>query len=285
MLLHRLAPEGFLAATAPDGAVRILYSDPFETPPGEWEYGRTVDPEADGLLTPLPSAGSRGGTPGKIVGIGRNYHAHAAELGNPMPPEPLIFLKAPSALVGPGEPVLLPPESERVEFEGEIAVVVGRRLTRADRREAAAAVLGVTCAVDVTARDLQRKDATFARGKSFDTFCPVGPTLRVILRPEPELADLEVVTRVNGEERQRGHTEQMEWGIAELLSYVSRHMTLEPGDLVLTGTPSGVGPLEAGDRIEVEVSGVGTLRNPVERLVLPEAADDADREPVGEADA
>jgi 2-keto-4-pentenoate hydratase/2-oxohepta-3-ene-1,7-dioic acid hydratase in catechol pathway len=206
------------------------------------------------------------------VGIGRNYHAHAAELGNPMPPEPLLFLKAPSSLVGPGEPVLLPPESERVEFEGEIAVVVGRRLARAGREEAAAAVLGVTCAVDVTARDLQRKDATFARGKSFDTFCPVGPALLVASASGPELGNLEVVTRINGEERQRGHTSQMEWGIVELLAYVSRHMTLEPGDLVLTGTPSGVGPLEEGDRIEVEVTGVGVLRNPVERLVVPTAA-------------
>lgn len=257
MLLYRFAPEGFHAATAPDGTVRILFSDPFETPPGAWDLGRIVDPEAAGLLLPIP-----GGTPGKIVGIGRNYHAHAAELGNPMPPEPLIFLKAPSSIIGPGEPVLLPPESERVEFEGEIAALVGRRLTRAGEDEAAEAVLGVTCAVDVTARDLQRRDATFARGKSFDTFCPVGPALAI----GADLADLEVVTRVNGEERQRGHTAQMEWAIAELLSYVSRHMTLEPGDLVLTGTPSGVGPLAAGDRLEVEVSGVGVLRNPVERL-------------------
>ncbi len=257
MLLYRLAPEGFHAATAPDGSVRILFSDPFETPPGRWEYGRTVDPEAAGLLLPIPA-----GTPGKIVGIGRNYHAHAAELGNPMPPEPLIFLKAPSSIIGPGEPVLLPPESERVEFEGEIAALLGRRLSRAGEDEAGEAILGVTCAVDVTARDLQRKDATFARGKSFDTFCPVGPALAIGADP----TDLEVVTRINDEERQRGHTSQMEWGIAELLSYVSRHMTLEPGDLVLTGTPSGVGPLTAGDRLEVEVSGVGVLRNPVERL-------------------
>jgi 2-keto-4-pentenoate hydratase/2-oxohepta-3-ene-1,7-dioic acid hydratase in catechol pathway len=277
VLLYRLAPEGFLAATAPDGSVRILYSDPYETPPGQWDYGQAVDPREGDLLAPLPAGGAggaRGGAPGKIVGIGRNYHAHAAELGNPMPPEPLIFLKAPSSLIGPGEPVLLPPESERVEFEGEIAVVVGRRLTRAGREEAAGAVLGVTCAVDVTARDLQRKDATFARGKSFDTFCPVGPAL--LLGADPD--DLEVVTRINGDERQRGHTRQMEWGIVELLSYVSRHMTLEPGDLVLTGTPSGVGPLEKGDRIEVEVSGVGVLRNPVERLLLPEPVGAVGRE-------
>lgn len=252
MLLYRLAPEGFLAATAPDGRVRILLSDPFETAPESWEHGREVDPARSGLLVPV--------VPGKIVGIGRNYRDHAAELGNPMPPEPLLFLKAPSSVIGPGEPVLLPPESERVELEGEIAVVVGRRLTRASGGEAWAGILGVTCAVDVTARDLQHKDATFARGKSFDTFCPLGPAILVA----PDLDDLELVTRVNGEERQRGHTSQMAWGIVELVVYVSRFMTLEPGDVILTGTPAGVGPLADGDALEVEVTGVGVLRNPAE---------------------
>jgi len=257
VLLYRIAPEGFYAATIPDGStgtVRIVYSDPFETPPDAWELGRTVDLEAEGLLVPV--------RPGKVVGIGRNYHAHAAELGNPMPPEPLVFLKAISSVIGPGAPIVLPPESERVEFEGEIAAVIGQRLTRAEPEAAAEAVLGVTCAVDVTARDIQRKDATFARGKSFDTFCPLGPAIAV----GAPLDDLEVVTRVNGEERQRGRTSQMEWGIVELVSYVSRHMTLEPGDVLLTGTPSGVGPLTDGDVIEVEVGGVGVLRNPVESL-------------------
>jgi 2-keto-4-pentenoate hydratase/2-oxohepta-3-ene-1,7-dioic acid hydratase in catechol pathway len=156
--------------------------------------------------------------PGKVVGIGRSYRDHAAELGNPMPAEPLIFLKAPSAVIGPGEPVLLPPESERVEYEGEIAAVVRRRLTRASEPEAQAGLLGVTSALDVTARDLQRQDATFARAKSFDTFCPLGPAILV----EPELAALEVVTRLNGAERQRGRASQMAWGIAELAAYVSR---------------------------------------------------------------
>lgn len=257
MLLYRLAPEGFLAATAPDSRVRILVSDPFETPPGAWEYGREADPAGSGLLVPV--------VPGKVVGIGRSYRDHAAELGNPMPAEPLVFLKAPSAVIGPGEPIVLPPESERVELEGEIAAVVGRRLTRASPDEARAGLLGVTCALDVTARDLQRKDATFARAKSFDTFCPLGPAILV----DPDLEALEVVTRVNGEERQRGRTSQMAWGIAELAAYVSRFMTLEPGDVILTGTPAGVGPLAAGDVVEVEVSGVGVLRNPVERRVSP----------------
>ncbi len=252
VLLYRLASEGFFAATAPDGAVRILLSDPFEVPPAAWRFGAAADPEASGLLVPVVA--------GKIVGIGRNYRDHAAELGNPMPPEPLIFLKAISSVVGPGEPVLLPPESERVEYEGEIAVVVGRRLTRAGEDEAAAGILGVTCACDVTARDLQKRDATFARAKGFDTFCPLGPAILV----DPDLGDLEVVTRVDGAERQRGSTRDMEWGLVDLVVYVSRHMTLEPGDVILTGTPAGVGPLADGDRIEVEVSGVGVLANPVE---------------------
>jgi len=255
VLLYRLGPEGFLAVREPEGGeLRILHSDPFTTPPGAWELGR---PAGDGgpprgLLPPV--------VPGKVVGIGRNYRAHAEELGNPPPDEPVVFLKAPSSIVGPGVPIVLPPESERVEFEGEIAAVVGRRLRRASRDEAAAAVLGVTAACDVTARDLQRRDPTFARAKSFDTFCPLGPAVRV----GADLDDLEVVTRVDGEERQRGHVRQMTWGIAELVAWVSGIMTLEPGDLLLTGTPAGVGPLAPGQTVAVEVPGVGVLENPVE---------------------
>ena len=252
MLLYRLGPEGFYAATDPEGQPRWLYSDPFETRPGGFELGKAVDPAREGLLPPL--------VPGKIVGVGRNYREHAAELGNEPPEEPLLFLKAPSSVVGPLAPIVLPPESERVEYEGEIAVVVGARLRRATAEEASSAVLGVTCACDVTARDLQRRDATFARAKSFDSFCPLGPAILL----DPDLDDLEVATRVNGEERQRGHVRQMSWGIAYLLAFISRMMTLEPGDLVLTGTPAGVGPLADGDRLEVEVSGVGVLESPVE---------------------
>jgi 2-keto-4-pentenoate hydratase/2-oxohepta-3-ene-1,7-dioic acid hydratase in catechol pathway len=195
--------------------------------------------------------------------VGRNYVEHAKELNNPMPEEPLLFLKAPSSLIGPGASIVLPPESQRVEHEGEIAVVLRRRLTRgATPEEARAAVLGVTCANDVTARDLQRKDAVFARAKSFDTFCPVGPAIRV----GSDLEDLTVATRVNGAERQQGHARDIAFGIVDLLLYASRMMTLEPGDLLLTGTPAGVGPLLDGDRVEVEVSGVGVLSNPVEAL-------------------
>lgn len=252
MLLYRLGPEGFYAATDEEGQLRVLFSDPFEAPPGEWEFGRSVDSGPQGVLAPVH--------PGKIIGIGRNYRAHAEELGNPVPDEPVIFLKAPTSIIGPGATIVLPPESECVEFEGEIAVIIRRRLHRASRNEIRRAVLGVTCACDVTARDLQRKDPTFARGKSFDTFCPFGPGVLV----EPELDNLEVITRVNGEERQRGKTKMMLFDIPELLSYTSRMMTLEPGDIVLTGTPDGVGPLTDGDHLEVEVSGVGVLGNPVE---------------------
>jgi 2-keto-4-pentenoate hydratase/2-oxohepta-3-ene-1,7-dioic acid hydratase in catechol pathway len=256
VLLYRVGPEGFYAvAEEIGGEARVLYSDPFETLPGGWETGRSVALEESGLLAPV--------RPGKIVGIGRNYVEHADELGNPRPAEPVIFLKAPSSVIGPRTPVVLPPESERVEFEGEIAAVVRHRLRRASAEEAAAALLGVTAACDVTARDLQRRDPTFARGKSFDTFCPLGPAVRV-LDGGAGLDDLTVVTRVDGAERQRGHTSRMTWPIAELVAWVSAIMTLEPGDVVLTGTPAGVGPLADGGRLEVEVSGVGVLENPVE---------------------
>lgn len=273
MLLYRLGPDGsFAVSDEVGGEMRRLLSDPLATPPEQWSLGPPVAPQAPGAA-PARTKGSSGQPapagavlapilPGKIVGIGRNYVEHAKEMDNPVPSEPLLFLKSPSSLIDPGAPVVLPLESQRVEYEGEIAVVVSRRLRRASADEAAAAVLGVTCACDVTARDLQRKDATFARAKSFDTFCPLGPALRI----GADLADLTVVTRLNGAERQRGHTREMVFGIVDLLVYTSRMMTLEPGDLLITGTPGGVGPLAAGDRIEVEVTGVGILANPVELL-------------------
>lgn len=252
MLLYRVGPEGFFAATDEEGRLRVLYSDPFEVHPEAWELGRVVASGAQGAMVPVQ--------PGKVVGIGRNYRAHAEEFGHPVPEEPLLFLKSPSAVIGPKAPVVLPPESERVEFEGEIALILRSQLRRAAPDEARQAILGVTCACDITARDLQRQDASFARSKSFDTFCPLGPAIRV----QPDLEDLELVTRVNGDERQRGHSREMLFDFVELLVYVSRMMTLGPGDVVLTGTPAGVGPLADGDRIEVEVTGVGALENPVE---------------------
>jgi 2-keto-4-pentenoate hydratase/2-oxohepta-3-ene-1,7-dioic acid hydratase in catechol pathway len=253
MLIYRIGPEGFLAVSdSPEGEMRLLHSDPMTEPVERWELGRPVDRQGAALLAPV--------LPGKIVGIGRNYVAHAREMDSPVPSEPLLFLKAPSSVIGPRVPVVLPLESQQVEYEGEIAVVVGRRLRRATAEEAAQAVLGVTAACDVTARDLQRKDATFARAKSFDTFCPLGPAILV----GADLDDLALTTRLNGAERQRGHTREMVFGIVDLLVYTSRMMTLEPGDVLLTGTPGGVGPLAGGDLVEVEVSGVGVLANPVE---------------------
>jgi 2-keto-4-pentenoate hydratase/2-oxohepta-3-ene-1,7-dioic acid hydratase in catechol pathway len=198
--------------------------------------------------------------PSKIVCVGRNYREHAAELGNAMPDEPLLFLKAPSTIIGDGDWIELPESSQRVEHEGELAVVIGRRCRRLSTDEDPLAyVLGYTCLNDVTARDLQRKDVQFTRGKSFDTFCPVGPYIVTGLDP----TDLSVETRVNGQVRQSGRTSAMAFPVTHLIRYISHAMTLEPGDLIATGTPAGVGPLLDGDVCEVEVEGVGTLRNNV----------------------
>ena len=197
--------------------------------------------------------------PGKIVCVGRNYADHAKELGNEVPKAPLLFFKPPSALVGVGAPIILPRASQQVEFEGEIGVVIGKPLRRADEAAAEAAIRGFICANDVSARDLQKSDGQWARAKGFDSFCPVGP--KVV--EELDWRRLEVVTRVNGVERQRGKTADMVFSIPRLLAYISDIMTLEPGDLVLTGTPAGVGPLQPGDVVEVEIPGVGILSNPV----------------------
>ncbi len=199
-------------------------------------------------------------TPTKIVCIGRNYLAHARELGNELPPEPLIFLKPPSALLAPGQPIVLPPQSRQVEYEGEIGVVVLERLKGVSVAQAERARLGFVCVNDVTARDLQKSDGQWSRAKGFDTFCPVGPAVVEGL----DWRSLEVRTRVNGEERQHGRTADMAYSIPVILSYISSVMTLEPGDLIPTGTPAGVGRLSPGDVVEVEVPGIGILRNPVQ---------------------
>ncbi len=195
----------------------------------------------------------------KIVCVGRNYVDHAKELGNEMPKEPLIFLKPPSSLIGDGQPIRLPGVSKQVEYEGEIGVIVGQRLSRVDEKQARAAILGIAAVNDVTARDLQKSDNQWTRAKGFDTFCPVG----VPGEAPADLGSLEVVTRVNGQERQRGKASQMAFQIPMLLSYISNIMTLEPGDLVCTGTPAGVGTLKAGDEVEIEVVGVSRVRNTV----------------------
>jgi 2-keto-4-pentenoate hydratase/2-oxohepta-3-ene-1,7-dioic acid hydratase in catechol pathway len=204
------------------------------------------------LLTPC--------VPTKIVCVGRNYREHAAELGNEMPSEPLLFLKAPSSVIAHEESIRLPAYSVRVEHEGELAVVIGRAARAiSDDENPLDYVLGYTCLNDVTARDLQRKDGQFTRAKSFDTFCPFGPHIVTEIDP----LDLQVETRVNGEVRQRGRTSEMAFSVPFLVRYVSRMMTLEPCDLISTGTPAGVGPLRDGDTVEVEVEQVGTLRNRV----------------------
>jgi 2-keto-4-pentenoate hydratase/2-oxohepta-3-ene-1,7-dioic acid hydratase in catechol pathway len=200
--------------------------------------------------------------PSKIVCVGRNYTAHAKELGTDVPKEPLLFLKPPSSLIAHGEQIALPAQSERVEHEAEIGVVIGRRLCDASAEDARAAIFGFTCVNDVTARDLQRRDVQFTRAKSFDTFCPVGPWIETERSPE----DLTIIGRVNGSERQRAHARDMVFPIVELVSFISSVMTLEPGDLIATGTPEGVGPLNPQDIVEIEIEGIGTLINVVEGL-------------------
>lgn len=198
-------------------------------------------------------------TPGKLVCVGRNYADHAKELGNETPSEPIIFLKPPSALLPPGGTIVRPRASQRVDFEGELAIVIGREAKHVSAAAWRDYVRGFTCANDVTARDLQKRDVQFTRGKGFDTFAPLGPCIETGLDP----ADLRITTRVNGDVRQDGRTSQMIFPCGVLMEFISGIMTLVPGDVILTGTPAGVGPLASGDVVEVEIEGIGTLRNDV----------------------
>ena len=217
--------------------------------------GRVVESsELPAGATLLPPA-----VPTKIVCIGRNYADHAKELGNEAPSEPIVFLKPPSALLAPGGTIVRPAASQRVDFEGELAIVVGREAKGVSSARWRDYVRGFACANDVTARDLQKKDVQFTRGKGFDTFCPIGPWIETDLDP----ADLRITTRVNGETRQDGRTSQMIFSCASLFEFITGVMTLMPGDVILTGTPAGVGPLQAGDSVEVEIEGIGVLRNEV----------------------
>jgi 2-keto-4-pentenoate hydratase/2-oxohepta-3-ene-1,7-dioic acid hydratase in catechol pathway len=198
--------------------------------------------------------------PSKIVCVGRNYREHAAELGNKMPDEPLLFLKAPSAIIFSGDEIVLPKQSQQVEHEGELGVVIGRVARNIPSEEDPLRyVLGYTCVNDVTARDLQRKDVQFTRGKSFDTFCPVGPWIETDIDPQ----NVTVETRINGEVKQKGNTADMAFPVSFLIRYISEIMTLYPGDLIATGTPAGVSRMKAGDTVDVEVSGIGILQNRV----------------------
>ena len=239
------APEEDLAFHLDHARKKALVADP---------TGFDFEPmplSAANLLAPV--------TPSKIVCVGRNYRDHAKELGNEVPAEPLLFFKPPSSLLNPGGVVRMPAASARVDFEGELALVIGKRATKlkpdADWRSV---VRGYTLANDVTARDLQKKDGQWTRAKGFDTFCPVGPWVSDEVDPA---AGLEIETHVNGELRQHGSTADFIFGIPELLAYITAAITLEPGDLVLTGTPAGVGPLNAGDRVEVSMPGLGVLTN------------------------
>jgi 2-keto-4-pentenoate hydratase/2-oxohepta-3-ene-1,7-dioic acid hydratase in catechol pathway len=225
----------------------------------DYDYENDEPPTGDGfdltevkLLAPV--------LPSKIVCVGRNYTEHAAELGNKMPEEPLLFLKPPSALIGPEDAIELPSHSHQVEHEGELGVVIGktaRKLT--DDDDPLSYVRGYTCVNDVTARDLQRKDVQFTRGKGFDTFCPVGPWIVTDIDP----TNVTVTTRVNGEVKQNGNTADMAFPVPFLIKYISNIMTLNPGDLIATGTPAGVSKMKNGDKVEVEVEGIGVLENSI----------------------
>jgi 2-keto-4-pentenoate hydratase/2-oxohepta-3-ene-1,7-dioic acid hydratase in catechol pathway len=233
--------------------VRELTAAPWSSPSNEIVRGTATHALADvKLVAPV--------APSKIVCVGRNYAAHAAELGNEIPKEPMIFLKPPSSIVGPGEAIVLPTYSQRVEHEGELAIVIGKRCSHlGDNDNPLSYVFGYTCANDVTARDLQKADVQFTRAKGFDTFCPIGPHIETQLDP----ANVIVETRVNSDLRQSGSTSLMIYPCAFLVRWISRMMTLLPGDVISTGTPSGVGPLVGKDTVEVSVTGIGVLRNPV----------------------
>ena len=229
--------------------IRVLRGTFFEDP---IPTGEEVPLDDVRLLAPV--------LPSKLVCVGKNYTAHAAEFGMDVPEEPLLFLKPSTAVIGPHDPIRLLPISRRVDYEGELAVVLGRLARNVKAEEAGAYVLGYTCANDVTLRDLQKTDEQWARAKGFDGSCPLGPWIETDLDP----TDVRLETRLNGEIRQAGQTSDMVFGVAELIEYITGFMTMLPGDVLLTGTPEGVGKLAHGDLVEVEVDGVGTLANPVE---------------------
>lgn len=215
---------------------------------------------ADGKPVPLASVTLLAPVePSKVVCVGRNYLAHAKELGNELPKVPLLFLKPSTSVIGPQDAIRCPEQSREVHHEAELGVVIGRTLTGASPVEVRAAIFGYTCLDDVTARDIQREEKQFTRAKGFDTFCPIGPVVETAFDP----LEASVICRVNGTERQRGSTRDMAFDVFALLSFISGVMTLLPGDVVATGTPEGVGPIRPGDWVEVEIPGIGILRNPV----------------------
>ncbi|HWD62003.1 MAG TPA: fumarylacetoacetate hydrolase family protein [Humibacter sp.] len=253
MKIARFSREGAIAFGILDEEERewvVLAGDPMYA--GFDTTGERVKVTDAPLLAPvLPRS--------KVIGIGRNYREHAEEMGAEAPEAPLMFLKPNTAVIGPNDAIVLPPQSERVEHEGELVVVIGRIGKDIAEENALDYVFGYTVGNDVTARDLQRADGQWARGKGFDTFCPLGP----VIETEFDAASATIQTRVNGEQRQSGRISDLIHGIPHLIAYASSVWTLLPGDVIMTGTPAGVGPLVAGDRVEVTVSGIGTLSNPV----------------------
>ncbi|MFN8082217.1 MAG: fumarylacetoacetate hydrolase family protein [Kineosporiaceae bacterium] len=243
---------------AADGveSIAVITGDPLYTPVAFTGEVVPLD-DAVRLLAPvIPRS--------KVIGIGKNYVDHAAEMGGEVPEEPLAFLKPNTSVIGPGDPVVLPPQSAEVHYEGELAIVIGRLCKDVPRERVAEVILGYTCANDVTARDLQRKDGQWWRAKGFDTFCPLGPYLVTGL-DLATASDLSLTTRRDGEVVQQARTSQMVFDIATLVVHVSSVMTLLPGDVILTGTPAGVGPVTAGQRVEVDIEGLGVLSNPMVR--------------------
>lgn len=257
ILLRYAGPAGPAFGVVQEHLVYALDKDPLAGPfdPMTLTEGQVVG-SIDEMTLLSPCA------PTKIVAVGRNYAEHAAEFGNVVPSEPLLFFKPPSAVIGPAESILLPPQSERVEHEAELCLVIARRCKAVSPDEAWDCVLGITCGNDVTARDIQRLDKQWTRGKGFDTSAPLGPWIVTGLSAA-DVSDLSISCQVNGAYRQMGRTRDMVFSPSELVSYISQMITLEPGDVVMTGTPAGVGPLEPGDLVQVTIEGIGTLSNPV----------------------
>lgn len=231
-----------------DGALRLIDGDIFEGP-ASYQVRESIAPGR--ILAPV--------APSKIVAVGLNYKDHAAEMKKPLPSEPLLFLKPSTAVIGPGAAIRIPPGVGRVDYEAELAIVIGKRAHRVPRERAWDVVLGLTCLNDVTARELQTKDVQYTRAKGFDTFAPIGPCIAVGL----DGGSLDVEGWVNDERRQASNTRQLIFPVDEIVAFVSSVMTLLPGDVIATGTPSGVGPLKSGDRVTIKVSGIGELVNPV----------------------
>jgi len=248
--IYRFLDGGRVAIGVEDGERIVRYTGRDAAALGQ-ATSHAISRDAAELLPPV--------VPTKIVAVGRNYAEHAKELGNEAPSEPIIFLKPPSALLPPNGTIIRPPQSQRVDFEGELAIVIGKTARNIAAANWRTVVLGFTCANDVTARDLQKKDVQFTRGKSFDTFCPLGPCIETDLDPSA----LSLRTRVNGEVKQNGNTRDMVFNCGAIIEFITSVMTLEPGDVILTGTPAGVGPLAPGDRVEVEIEGIGVLQNVV----------------------